>query len=72
MDFFLPGICFPHDHIPPRLSPGINNFAAEGYLYLDTPSIQNYNIASCSPHLTNFDKCVIFQTSNHQANLSIC
>ena len=29
-------------------SPGRNNFAAEGYMDLDIPSILNYNIASCT------------------------
>jgi hypothetical protein len=29
-------------------SPEKNNFAAEGYVDLDNPSILNYNIASCT------------------------
>jgi hypothetical protein len=36
--------------------PGISNFAAEGYMYLDIPSIMNYNIASCYPQTAVFEE----------------
>jgi hypothetical protein len=31
-------------------------FAAEGYMDLDNPSILNYNIASCSPRIEDSDE----------------
>jgi hypothetical protein len=34
-------------------SPGRNNFALEGYMDLDNPSILNYNIASCTVDFSN-------------------